>query len=120
MQLRRGLLVALLWAALAGCGASVAQLNSRPDKYYQHKVDIVGWIARRQDLPDVTLLEIADAHGDRILVRTPTPPDAANGEWIRVRGILVPETRVGNAVVYDVVTADRVDRARRPRLAGIM
>jgi hypothetical protein len=120
MRVCRVLLVALCWAVLAGCAASIAQLNARPDKYYQHKVDIVAQIARRQDLPGVTLLEVADAHGDRILVRTPTSPEAVAGEWVRVRGILVPESRVGDAVVYDVVSADSVERSRRPRLAGLM
>jgi len=37
-----------------------------------------------------------------------------------VTGLLVPETRVGDAVLYDIVLADDVVRTRAPRLMGLM
>ena len=120
MGVRRVLLLAALPAALAACGLTISTINARPDKYYQHKVNFVGRIARTQRLPAETLLEIADARGSRILVRTTEPLEVDTGDWVRVRGILVPETRVGDAVLYDVVTAERIRRTRAPRFRNLM
>ena len=114
------LLAVALGIASAGCSVTVADINARPDKYYQHKVDFTGRLTRRQDLPAETLLEIADARGSRILVRAPAGVEVLTGQWVRVRGILVPEARVGDATLYDVVTAEKVTRAREPRFAGLM
>ena len=114
------LLAVALGVTSAGCGVTVADINARPDKYYQHKVDFTGQLTRRQDLPGETLLEVADSHGARILVRAPAGVEVLTGQWVRVRGILVPEARVGDATLYDVVTAERVTRARAPRFAGLM
>lgn len=119
MGLVRGIRIGLLCAALAGCGVSVAEINARPDKYYQHKVDFVGRVARRQDLDGETLLEVADPQGARILVHAKTPPEARTDDWIRVQGILVPEARVGTAILYDVVVAERITRRHAPRFANL-
>src|SRR5947208_15136831 len=73
----------------AGCGMTVADINARPDKYYQHKVDFTGQLTRRQDLPAETLLEVADARGARILITDPARVDAFDGRRARVRGIRV-------------------------------
>ena len=114
------LVIGGLWLALAGCGMTVADINARPDRYYQHKVDFTARLTRRQDLPNETLLEVADAHGARILVRAPAGVEALTGQWVRVRGILVPEARVGDSVLYDVVAADDVTRTRAPRFPDLM
>jgi hypothetical protein len=73
-----------------------------------------------QFLPHETLLEIADARGGRILVRSTEAVDAEIGEWVRVEGVLVPETHVEDVVLYDVVAAERVSRTRAPRFKDLM
>ena len=118
--------VALLLAAvlatttLAACGVTVADINARPEKYYEHPVDFTARLTRRQDLPDATLLEVADARGARILVRGPAGVEALTGDWVRVRGILVAEARVGDKILYDVVTSEQVTRTHAPRFATLM
>jgi hypothetical protein len=106
--------------ALAGCAASISGINARPDKYYQHKVTFTGRIERTQYLPHDTLLEVSDERGGRILVRSADPVEAATGDWVKVEGILVPEARVADVVLYDVVTAERVRPTRAPRLRNLM
>jgi hypothetical protein len=69
---------------------------------------------------DDTLLEIADARDNRLLVRVSRPVDAAVGEWVEVTGVLVPEARVGDTVLYDVLTAEDVSRTRGPWFPNIM
>lgn len=120
MRFVPALVAGVLCAVLAACGPTVADMNARPDKYYQHTVDFTGRLTRRQDLPGETLLEVADTHGARILVRAPAGLEALTGDWVRVRGILVPEARVGDTVLYDVVSAERVTRARAPRFPDLM
>ena len=120
MRVVRALVAVALCATLAACGATIAGINARPERYYQKTVDFSGRLTRRQDLPGETLLEVADRRGARILVRAPAGVEALTGDWVHVRGILVPEARVGDAVLYDVVTAERVTRARAPRLPDLM
>ena len=120
MRLRPILLVGLLVLALAGCGASIASLNARPDKYYQHKVKIVGRIERMQFLPHATLLEVADAQGRRLLVRSVDPVDAEGGDWVRIEGVFVPEVNVEDATLYDVLSAESIKRTRAPRFRNLM
>ena len=115
----RAVAVALLAAVLAGCGLTIVELNERPDKYYQHKVTFRGRIARIQRLEHETLLEVADSNGHRVLVRTTAPVDVDVDTWVRVRGLLVPEARVDDRVLHDLVVAEDIRRARRPLLAGI-
>src|SRR5262249_12237973 len=54
MRLRRrflGLVAALLAVApLAGCGTSIHELNLRPEKHYQQKLEVVGRVMRLQSL----------------------------------------------------------------------
>ena len=120
MRLRRLALPLALAAGLVACGPTISGINARPDKFYQHKVKFTGRIARTQVLPDETLFEIADRRGARIVVRSTTPVEAAADDWVKVEGLLVPETRVGDAVLYDVVLADRIVRTRAPRFMGLM
>jgi uncharacterized membrane protein YcgQ (UPF0703/DUF1980 family) len=105
---------------LSACAPSISGINARPDKYYQHKVTLTGRVARMQFLPHETLLEIADARGGRILVRSAEAVDAETGDWVRVEGVLVPEAHVEEVVLYDVVAAERVSRTRAPRFKDLM
>ena len=115
MRLRRLALPLALAAGLGACGPTISSINARPDKFYQHKVKFTGRIARTQVLPGETLLEIADRRGARIIVRSTAPVEAGADDWVKVTGLLVPETRVGDAVLYDIVLADRIVRTRAPR-----
>lgn len=112
------MLIALA-AVLASCGVDIEQLNRRPDKYYQQSVRFRAQVTRAQAFAGETLVELADAQGRRILVRTGSPLDAAVGDWVRVRGILVPQARVADRVLYDVVVAESIRRAGRPWFAGV-
>ena len=114
MRLRRLALPLALAAGLVACGPTIS------GKFYQHKVKFTGRIARTQVLPDETLFEIADRRGARIVVRSTTPVEAGADDWVKVEGLLVPETRVGDAVLYDVVLADRIVRTRAPRFLDLM
>jgi len=118
MALRTVLPLILCCVAL-GCGVDITDINARPAKYYQHKVDFRGRIARSQRLASETLLEVEDAHGSRILVHSAAPIEYANGDWVRVRGILVPDARVGDVTVYDVVMVDNISSTRAPRFANL-
>ena len=120
MRLRALLPAALLLLPLAGCGATIASINARPDKYYQHKVKIVGRIERMQFLPHGTLLEVADGQGRRLLVRSVDPIEAETGDWVRIEGIFVPEVNVEDATLYDVLAAERIVRRRAPRFLDLM
>ncbi len=120
MRLRAILLIALLVLPLAGCAASIASINARPDKYYQHKVKVVGHIERMQFLPHATLLEVADARGRRLLVRSVDPVEAETGDWVRIEGVFVPEVNVEDATLYDVLSAERIARTRAPRFRNLM
>ncbi len=120
MRLRALLPAALLLLPLAGCGATIASINARPDKYYQHKVKIVGRIERMQFLPHGALLEVADGQGRRLLVRSVDPIEAETGDWVRIEGVFVPEVNVEDATLYDVLAAEHIVRRRAPRFLNIM
>lgn len=120
MRVGRPILVALLATWLAACSTTISEINARPDKYYQQRVEVTGRITRRQDLSGEILLVIADARGGRMLVRAPAPVEARVGDWVEVEGILVPEARVADRVLYDVVTAEKVSPARAPRFRNLM
>ena len=110
----------LLVFAFVACAPTISGINSRPDKYYDHKVDFRGRIQRMQFLAHETLLEVSDERGGRILVRSADPVEAEVGDWVRVQGVLVPETRIEDTVLYDVVTAEHVGRTRAPRFIDLM
>ena len=120
MRLRPILLAVAVALALAACGTSISGINARPDKYYQQKVTFTGRIQRTQYLAHETLLEVADTRGGRILVRSSEAVDAETGDWVKVEGVLVPEARVADVVLYDVVAAERIGRTRAPRFIGLM
>jgi uncharacterized membrane protein YcgQ (UPF0703/DUF1980 family) len=117
MRLGALLLVSML---LAACSASISEVNARPEKFYQKQISFTGRVTRTQSFSAESLLEIADSRGGRILVRTRGSVEAKVGDWVEVEGILVPETRVNDVVVYDVVVAESVERARAPRLRNLM
>src|SRR5436190_480895 len=120
MRLGYSLLIAALAVAFTACAPSISGINSRPDKYYQHKVTFTGRIQRMQFLAHETLLELADARGGRIIVKSAEPVEAEVGEWAEVTGVLVPEMRVEDVVVYDVIAAEKVRRTRPPRFIDLM
>lgn len=111
--------VVALGLLVAACATTIPDVNTRPTKYYQETVRVTGRIVRMQDLPGEVLLELADAREHRLLVRAPSPVDAQPDEWVKVRGIFVPETRVGGRIVYDIVLADSVTRVRAPWLRNL-
>ena len=106
--------------ALAACGAPIAEINLRPDRYYQETVSFIGQIGRVQRFTGETLLEVVGERGGRILVKTTEPVEAQPGDWVSVKGLLVPEARVGDAVLYDVVIAEKVSSRGPPRIPDFM
>lgn len=106
--------------ALVGCSPTIRELNLRPERHYQGKLSLSGRIMRMQAVGDETLLEIADVRENRLLVRSSRPVDATVGEWVKVTGVLVPEARVGDTTVYDVLTAEEISRTRGPWLPDLM
>jgi hypothetical protein len=120
MRLGKILLAPVLALALAGCAPSISGINARPDKYYQHKVTFRGRIERTQYLAHETLIEVSDTRGGRIIVRVAEAVDAETGDWVKIEGVLVPEARVDDVVLYDVVAAERVSKTRAPRFVDLM
>ena len=114
------LLAVAITVMVVGCAPGIAELNARPDRFYQKKLTVTGRIARTQDFPEEKLLEIADARDHRILVRVSGPIEAATGDWVKVTGVLVPEARVGGSSVYDVITAETIKTTRAPRFRNLM
>jgi hypothetical protein len=118
--MRLVVLLSALALGVAACAPSISTINARPDKYYQHKMKVTGRVERIQFLPHDTLLELADPRGGRIIVRSTDPVEASAGDWVRVEGVLVPEARVADVVLYDVVVAERITPARAPRFVDLM
>jgi hypothetical protein len=119
MRLARLALAGVLAAAIAGCSLSISEINQRPAKYYQESVSFSGRVARLQSMSDETLLELEDTRGGRIFVRMAGPVEVETGDWVKVRGIFVPETKVGGRVLYDVVQGERISRRRAPRFQNL-
>jgi hypothetical protein len=124
MRLRRrffGRVALLSVVALAACfNPTIRDLNLRPDKHYQEKLSVTGRIMRTQTVGEDTLFEIADTRDSRVLVRSSRPIDATVGDWVKVTGVLVPEARVGDTVLYDVLTAEEVSRTGSPWFPNLM
>jgi|SRR5262245_15975480 hypothetical protein len=124
MRLRRrffGLVAALCSAvAVAACSPKIHDLNLRPDKFYQQKLSVVGRVMRLQVVGGDTLLEIADQRDSRLLVRVARPVGVSVGDWVKVTGVLVPDARVGDTALYDVLIAEDVSATRGPWLPEIM
>ena len=111
----------LMVLALAACfNPTIRDLNLRPDKHYQEKLSVTGRIMRTQTVGEDTLFEIADTRDSRVLVRSSRPIDATVGDWVKVTGVLVPEARVGDTVLYDVLTAEEVSRTGSPWFPNLM
>jgi len=107
----------LLVFAVAGtsCGPTLGDLNANPEKYYEQKVSVRGRVSRRQLFPDQALLELADTHERRIIVRMRGSDWPDVDEWVKVTGVLVGELDVDGNTVYDAIAAERVRGSRRPR-----
>jgi uncharacterized membrane protein YcgQ (UPF0703/DUF1980 family) len=73
-----------------------------------------------QALEGEVLLEVADAHEHRILVHAKGTVDAHTDDWVKVSGVLVPETRVGGRILYDVIEAESVSPTSAPWLRNLM
>ena len=108
-----------LTIVLGGCAVGIPELNERPTKYYEQSVSFRARVSRIQVLPGETLLEVADAQEHRMFVRVDGTIDVHPDDWVKVTGILVPETRVGGKIVYDVVRADSVTETRAPWLRNL-
>ena len=120
--MRPAALLVALWCALivAACGKSISDINLRPDRHYQKTVRFIGQVSRFERLPGEMLLELVGQRGGRILVKTTELLDVEAGDWVSVKGLLVPEARVGDAVLYDVVVAEHVSRRGPPRIPDFM
>ena len=106
--------------ALVACSKNIGDINLRPDRYYQQTVRFMGQVSRMEKLTSETLIEVVGQRGSRILVKSEKPVDVETGDWVSVKGLLVPEARVGDAVLYDVVLADEVSRRGPPRIPDFM
>jgi hypothetical protein len=124
MRLRRrffGRVALLSVVALVACwNPTIRDLNLRPDKHYQEKISVTGRVMRTQAVGDDTLFEIADTRDSRLLVRSSRPIDATVGDWVKVTGVLVPEARVGDTVLYDVLSAEDVSPTGSPWFPNLM
>jgi len=116
--MQRAIVIAL-GLALVACTTTIPDVNTRPTKYYQETVRLTGRIARMQELSGEVLFELADAREHRVIVRAPAPVDAQPDQWVKVRGVFVPESRVGGRIVYDILLADSVTRVRAPWLRNL-
>ncbi|MGH7893547.1 MAG: hypothetical protein ACREQL_02715 [Candidatus Binatia bacterium] len=105
--------------ALAGCGVTIPGLAANPTRHYQEAVCLSGRVSRLQELPGEVLLEITDAHEHRVLVRAAAPVDVQRDDWVKVKGVFVPEARVGGRIVYDLVEAESVSRSSAPWLRDL-
>lgn len=104
---------------LVACAETIPEINERPARFYEKSVRFIGRVARMQETDGEALIEVADANERRILVRSVDHPELATGDWIKVRGVLVPEARIGGTTVYDVVVADSISPVRAPMLRNL-
>jgi hypothetical protein len=112
--MRVGPILIALVLAFSAWRPSVSGINKKPEQYYQKQLKVTGRITRAQELPGATLLELVDADGARLLVSTTGPLEAKVGDWVKAEGILVPETKLGDTPLYDVLQAEHVDRVSAP------
>jgi hypothetical protein len=116
--MRVGPILLALVVAVSACNPSVSRLNARPEQYYQDKLKVTARIARMQELPGATLLEVVDEDGARLLVSATPPVEAEVGDWVKIVGVLVPETKVGDTPLYDVLQAEDIDHTSAPWFQG--
>jgi hypothetical protein len=117
--MRVGPILLALVVAVSACRPSVSKINGRPEQYYQQKLKVRARVARMQQLPGATLLEVVDEDGARILVSAATPAEVEVGDWVKVVGVLVPETKIGDTPLYDVIQAEDVDHTSAPWFQGL-
>lgn len=108
----RLLLAGIVATLLVGCRPTIGSINANPAKYYEEQVTVRARVSRRQIVGDQALLELADAGERRILALLPAADAPPVGDWVKVRGVLVADRRVGGVTVYDVVVAEDVGGAR--------
>src|SRR5215470_18082771 len=111
--------IVVLGLALGGCSVNITDLNAKPTKYYQETVSIRGRVSRIQRLTNEVVFELADAQEHRILVHTTAPFEMETDDWVEVKGIFVPEARIGDKIVYDLLQAEEVSHARAPLLRNL-
>jgi hypothetical protein len=118
-RLRISLTLAMALAlGTVACGPSLGDINGDPPRYYEQKVSVRARVSRRQIFPDETLLELADAKGRRILARLKGDSPPAIDSWVKVKGVLVAEIRVGGQLAYDVIAIESLRSSRAPRFTG--
>ncbi len=110
----------LIVGTLAACAPSIRDLNLRPERHYQEKVTVTARVTRMQSVGDETLLEVVDTHDSRLLVRAPGRVDVSVGDWVKVTGVFVPEARLADTSIYDVISAEDISRASAPWFSGFM
>ena len=109
----------LVAVALAACSTTIRDLNLRPEKHYQQKVTVVGYITRMQSVGGETLMEVTGDRDSRVLIRAPGRVDVHVGDWVKVTGVFVPDARVAETNIYDVVTAEEISKTGAPWLPDI-
>jgi hypothetical protein len=123
MQLPRRLVerVAALLAAvaLAACSTAIRDLNLRPERHYQQKVSVVGQVTRMQSVGGDTLIEVTGDRDSRVLIRASGPVAVTVGDWVKVTGVFVPDARVADTNIYDVITAQEISKTGAPWLPNI-
>ena len=109
----------LVAVALAACSTTIRDLNLRPEKHYQQKVTVVGYITRMQSVGGETLMELTGDRDSRVLIRAPGLVDVHVGDWVKVTGVFVPDARVAETNIYDVLTAEEISKTGGPWLPDI-
>jgi hypothetical protein len=118
-MLGRHATIFVLGLALVGCSIGISDLNAKPTKYYQESISIRGRVSRVQRVNGEVIFELADAQEHRLLVRTTEPFEMQTDDWVNVKGIFVPEARVGDHIVYDLLQAEEVSPTRAPWLRNL-
>jgi hypothetical protein len=109
----------LVAVALAACSTTIRDLNLRPERHYQQKVTVVGHITRMQSAGGETLMEVTGDRDSRLLVRAPGQVAVAVGDWVKVTGVFVPDARVADTNIYDVLTAEEISKTGAPWLPDL-
>jgi len=109
----------LVAVALAACSTTIRDLNLRPERYYQQKVTVVGHITRMQSVGEETLFEVTGERDSRSLVRAPGRVAVGVGDWVKVTGVFVPDARVADTNIYDVITAEEISKTGSPWFPAI-
>jgi len=109
----------LVVGALAACATTIRDLNLRPDRHYQQKVTVTARVTRMQSVGGETLMELTGDRDSRVLIRAPGRVDVHVGDWVKVTGVFVPDARVAETNIYDVVTAEEISKTGAPWLPDI-